>query len=543
MGQSRSNHNLGVAFGLYLVVLAVSFFLVDRLDALTSGFSSPDEPSHFVNSLFVWDYLAHHFPAHPLAQAREFYLSFPKLSIGHWPPLYYLTTGALFFVMPRASEAVMILNVIVCAAPALLCAYVVLQFASWRWALFAALAYVLLPTTVDNSMYFMLDQPVALLSLAAAIVWWKYSRNPGYALAMAFAMLAAAAMLVKGTGWLVVLFPIFHIVLGRNYHLLTHPATYMAALVAATPVAPWYLRTADVSADGFLQTPGFEYALTSLGLNLKVLGGNAGIIGIAGVVEAVLLVAVRRGVGWIHRDVFVLCTSLIAATLTLLAIVPAAIEPRYMAPALPAVVILAIMGLKLASTLPILARRPRARAAVLVAAIVLFLVPAGWSVHTRPRKGDLRMDVAADIATALEHQVIVVDGKVGGEGAFIAELAMRREQGSVYAVRASRLLSSSSWSHQHYRLLLQTPAAVKGALIDLGASVIVLERRPEVDYSAHSRLLEDALQLPDSPYRLAQALEHRNQAGTTYVYVAEGTMHGNLARVREVSFPKKSRQF
>lgn len=58
----------------------------------------PDEPAHFVSGVLVRDYLAD-FPPRPiLPYAREFYIHYPKVAIGHWPPLFYGIEGIWFLL-------------------------------------------------------------------------------------------------------------------------------------------------------------------------------------------------------------------------------------------------------------------------------------------------------------------------------------------------------------------------------------------------------------------------------------------------------------
>jgi hypothetical protein len=541
MKKPRYSSGLGVPFAVYFISMAVTFMIARYLGAISSGFSAPDEPAHFVNSYFIWDYLAHHFPANPLAKAREFYVSFPKLSIGHWPPMHYLATGLLFFVVPRTPEVVMAWNVVITAAPAFLCALMVVRIASWRWALFAGLAYTIMPLTVDGAMYFMLDQPVALLSLAAAMVWWRYSENPRYLTALLFGVLAGAAMLVKGTGWLLALFPPFHIVLGRHTRLLSNPRSYIAALVAAAPVLPWYLRTTGVSAEGFVYDSGVGYGLTALQTNATVLAACVGPVGVGLIALGVWLGLSKSRTTAVHRQLLAICASLILANLTLLSLVPAALQPRYVVPAIPAVVILAVMGLKLLRDLLPSRGKMALRAAVVLVAGAFFVLPALRSLSVEPPKQDLRMDTAAELAVSSDSlQVVVIDGRAGGEGSFVAEVTLRVRPGRVVVVRTSKLLSRSSFGSQEYQLLAETPEAVHKALVDLGASVVVLERRAEIVYREHSHLLMRSLDVENSPYERIETLTHRNGDGATYVYSAKNRMTPNLDRARKVNFPSKS---
>jgi len=60
-----------------------------QAQSFSAGFSGADEPSHFLNGYFISSYLQHHFGTNPMAFATDFYIHYPKISIGQWPPAYY----------------------------------------------------------------------------------------------------------------------------------------------------------------------------------------------------------------------------------------------------------------------------------------------------------------------------------------------------------------------------------------------------------------------------------------------------------------------
>lgn len=74
------------------------------LGGFSSGFAGSDEPSHFVNALFVSRYLRDGFGQNPPAAAFDFYLHHPKFTTGQWPPLYYGLIGLVFLVVPASHE-------------------------------------------------------------------------------------------------------------------------------------------------------------------------------------------------------------------------------------------------------------------------------------------------------------------------------------------------------------------------------------------------------------------------------------------------------
>jgi hypothetical protein len=74
--------------------------------AFQSDFSAyPDEPAHYVTGLMVRDYLAGLFPAAPMRYAENYYIHYPQVAFGHWPPVFYIVQAmwTLCFGVSRSS--------------------------------------------------------------------------------------------------------------------------------------------------------------------------------------------------------------------------------------------------------------------------------------------------------------------------------------------------------------------------------------------------------------------------------------------------------
>ena len=65
-----------------VIALHIAFFT----HGLSPSLSNPDEGGHYVNALFLGDWIRAGFPS-PMAFARDYYAHFPRLTIGHWPPI------------------------------------------------------------------------------------------------------------------------------------------------------------------------------------------------------------------------------------------------------------------------------------------------------------------------------------------------------------------------------------------------------------------------------------------------------------------------
>ena len=55
-----------------------------------------------MTGLMVRDYIAAGFPDSPFRFAENYYLHYPKVAIGHWPPVFYSIQAAwmLIFRLP-----------------------------------------------------------------------------------------------------------------------------------------------------------------------------------------------------------------------------------------------------------------------------------------------------------------------------------------------------------------------------------------------------------------------------------------------------------
>lgn len=99
---------LCLLFGAIMVVTQY------RSGAFTADLASiADEPAHAVSSLLVRDYLVQGFPHNPYHFALSFYAHYPKVAIGHWPPLFYLVEGVWMLFAGR-NRAALLLFIALC---------------------------------------------------------------------------------------------------------------------------------------------------------------------------------------------------------------------------------------------------------------------------------------------------------------------------------------------------------------------------------------------------------------------------------------------
>jgi hypothetical protein len=493
--------------------------------AWSAGFSGADEPAHFLNAWFVSLYGREALGQNPLAYATQFYLHYPKLSIGHWPPAYYALISPVFWVLPPTPQTALAVNLLICALPGAGVAWLLHRLAGPGAALAGAALWTLAPICLEGFDFFMLDQPLAACAFAATLAWTAFqSRRKSHHIVL-FSLLSALAVLIKGNGWLLLFVPPLHIALTGDWRLLRDWRLWAAAALAAAIVGPWYAATAGISADGFNYRPGPAYAVEALAFDLRALAVALGL--------AFPLAIYGAFAEWRRRkadserwSAVAACLALALATLILQSLVPVDLDARYMAPAIPPLAVLAILG-----GIAALERLPKAA----VAAAVLLLVPGLLHLAWREQKVDLRLEEAARDARG----AWLIDGGSGPEGAFTAAMAVRDPALRGYAVRGSKLLADSDFMGRHYRLRFTDAQAVLGELRRLGIGAIVLSQAAGTPILPHTNLLRAALTSPGSGYRLTTVYPYRNRPGTTEVYRSERPVTANEAAIKALGLPSK----
>jgi len=347
------------------------------------------------------------------------------------------------------------------------------------------LAYAVLPMVVDSARYLLVDQPLTLVVALAAMAWAAASERPTWPRLLGFALLAAACPLIKGNGALVALIPALDIALTGRLRLLRQPALWAAAIIAFAIVAPWYWLSFAISADGFNYAPGLPYATLALEENGRAILASVGVAGLLLALAGTASLAPRTSPA--ERRLCCLALSVVIATLVFQSAVPASLAPRYVAPLLPWLVVLAGLGLVN------LGRFGRPGHAAAAALGVAALLPAGATLATLPPKPDLGAPRLAD-AMVRRGGLWLVDGRSGAEGALIAAGAYadagRRR---IWVERASQWLSTSDFMGRGYRLTASDPAAVRRVLDHVGAAgAVSVAVRNQMAFP-HSRLLQAAV--------------------------------------------------
>src|ERR1035441_4598916 len=109
-----------------LLVFAVMVQLRVGWRSLGGDLVGSDPPAHFTTGVLLYDYIRHFPPRPPLPFAECFYVRYPKVALGHWPPAFYFAECLWFLCFGVSANAARVL----CAAVAACLAIVLWRHAS-----------------------------------------------------------------------------------------------------------------------------------------------------------------------------------------------------------------------------------------------------------------------------------------------------------------------------------------------------------------------------------------------------------------------------
>ena len=277
--------------------------------------------------------------------AENYYLHYPKVSFGHWPPVFYLLQAAWTLLFSISRTSLLLLMAVTTAGVAEMLFLAARKNFGFFLSAGLSFLWILTPFVQANTGMVMAESLVALTSLLAALSLGRYMDREAPRDALWFGVWTLLCILTKGDGWALVLVPAVAIALTRKWYLLRRRALYGAGAIVALAI-PWQWMTLSMVKEGWEDRPGLFYTFRALGSFFAMLAGGIGWIAFGFVLlgAAVLcLLPVLRG-----RPVpgfWAVMFAAAAAGLLLHAAIPAGIESRRIIPVLPELLLLAGGGI------------------------------------------------------------------------------------------------------------------------------------------------------------------------------------------------------
>jgi hypothetical protein len=463
---------------VFLISLLLTLVWQWRGNAYGSEWSGdPDEPAHYVTGLMVHDYIAERLPAAPMAYAKRYYDFYPKVALGHWPPMFYVIQAAwtLLFTPSRIS---LLLLMAMLGAAWLTAGYIVVASLFPAWMAWASVVF--LSATFDfqtSSRMVMAEIPVALFILLALVSLARYLDSSGphqsWRDAVWFSVASLLAVLTKGTGIALVPMPFLSVVFGRRWRALRSWSLWLPPILVAIPAAVWFLAAPDALHQKVATLGGFGHfrwyriseSFDHWVFSLGVVGSLLALAGFLRNAWSVASGTENRG-SWIVTVIFLPVT--VACRIEF-----GVWDTKHLLTTLPLLMLCVWDGVSW-----ILSGVPRFHKIGLAVATAALAVTAFRSASMLPPKMHLGLDrVARDLVSAPEYAhdrfLILSDGL--GEGVFIAEVAAHEKRPGHVVERGSKLLVEESFMGDRARLFFSTPEELMGFFEKTPDRVVILD--------------------------------------------------------------------
>lgn len=500
---------MGASSRQLLLVLAISLLLTLGFAVAGGGFSSdlggdPDEAAHAVTALMLRDYLHDGLGRHPMVFAKAYYADFPRVALGHYPPLYYVVTAPLLLACNSVST-LLVFQSLTLSLLAVLTFHISRHFMKPLPAAAASLCMLLLPQSLKMTMHVMADVLLALLCLWAALLWAWYMKAPGVRRALVWGCVAAAAILTKGSAMGLCVLPPLGIMLSGRWRLVFTWSWWCAALPVAVLAGPWMLYSTSISKEGMTLLTPAQYFIQAVPFYLKgmpvVFGWPLSLLALAG---AGLILSSS----WKSKALDPLLAALLAMgigmTLVLL-LVPVGLSVRYMLTLAPLVMLAAAYGL-LRVPFPSKLEKWCAPLLLLVFSLLPVLTADIWPTKdVRGFNAAVMRSGVPKMGDAKQNWLVASDPP--GEGAVIAAAAFacpKRSPSLLRVYRGSKELSTSDWMGRDYEAKVSTVPELLNHLDKLGVSRVFVDlSAPKELRPPHLQLLLDAMQSGDPRWKPA----------------------------------------
>jgi hypothetical protein len=455
--------------GAALLVLCTAFFQWKSGAYSSDLASTPDEPAHVVSGLMIHDYVVRilrpgpaPLPLNPRAFAEAYYVHYPKVAIGHWPPLFYVVQAVWMLVFGRTKTALLLLMLAIVAITAILVWDHARRLAGDQWvALCAAAVFLLLAITQQSLSAVMPDAMLALLAAVAVRLAWG---TPGKQ--MWLWMVATAAILVHARGAPLLVLPLLAIARNGPSNTFRQRSLWIA-IAALLLVLPWLLF---VRQTGDLSFASFVSAAAMFPMNMA---RALGVVPFAMTVLGAFVVPYREQKDWLGMTSIVLGTWLFFS----FAIVPW--DNRYLMLILPACILLMTGAWRWLALRVAPAVRLPSRVVVHILAIATAFNclsrPPLWSKPNAGYEAAVRQVMNGPDAAST---VYLIAGGPICEGAFVAGVDLADRPARHFVLRSSKVLSKSDWSGDGYQPLFQSPQEMAAFLAASPVSVVVIENSP-----------------------------------------------------------------
>lgn len=469
-----------------------------------------DEPAHFVTALSLLDYVRTGLGTGPVAFAEAYYVQYPKVALGHWPPGFHILQALWYAVVGGTPASGLLLSGLISALAALV---LVLRLRTLHgpWiAGLSVLVFLSLPVVRFATSAIMSDMLTGVFVLLALFAYADRSGANARTAVPRFTLWTTLAILTKASAVILLPFALAGQMVVRRTttaSLSRRQAWAVGGVLVLTTLVVLGLAhiTGLRSLPSFGELPALRDRVNFLGSFLRIAPPAMLAVAAFGVVAAFSRSAAPGGAA--HAR---LASLLLALWLISQVAVRDVIEDRYFLPAVFPLVVLFSAGcewLARATTTSLARYLPAATSRHTARAVTASL--AALCITWAPSAASSRRDGYAGIVRHSTEPVVLVSSDPIGEGAVIAEALVRDAGRQQVVLRASKLLASSDWMGTSYELRTPSVAEVRTLLDTIPVHVVILDGHGFIDERSrpHHRLLERTLREHPEQFRLLDSSE------------------------------------
>ena len=488
-------------FAFYLFV-AVALQIYFRAYVSELG-GYPDEPGHFVTGTMLREYLKvfwHGVP--PLRFAENYYLHYPKVGFGHWPPLYYILQTLWSTVAGPSISAIIALQ-----------AFLVVQLAFVSYSAFCKFLtpvagmllglMLLLSRAMQESAGQVMGEPLlALCSLVAIVCLVSYFETADTFRLGWFAVWTVLATSTKGSGLALLGAPLLMALILWRIDLLRRASFWLMHLALGAALLPWHIFTWKMVSNG-MQPEGLTLPVvlrqmwTALAIAPELMGPLFLFLALLGMLEVARRAMRRAADPW-----GVAMLSLVALTYAFHTIAPNGIEARRLLMAYAGFLGLAGIGAARVARFSFLRQFSAYRTELVIAAAILLSAP--WFVNVARKHIVGYREVAAELNAMPETRDSAILASTHAEGMLISELAAVAPQPSIYVVRSSKFLADSDWDRNDFTLRFADVSMLQRVFDAVPISRIIIDRFDKLPVEAEVLQIKQLLKEHSEDWRLAR---------------------------------------
>lgn len=466
-------------YGLVGIVLFIEAFLLQwfggALDSEYSRYS--DEPAHYVTALMVYEYLKSEDYSDPLGFAEDYYAHYPKVALGHWPPVFYVLLAVWFIFFGVTRISVMCFIALIAVSTGIVIYHLAKSQFDKRGGIFAAILFLALPLVQQATGVVMLGHMVTLFTLVSVIFLARFLSTEKFIHGFLFSIFAACAILTRGSAWAICLMPILSMLFAWRFSMLTRPVFWLTAIPILVLCAPWYLIMPSINSGATVGGSVFSMGFTQQAVPhfAKILFEAIGIVifipAILGVWSKLIFPLLRR------KQVDLMWSALaalIVATYLMHIFVAVAFDSRYMLITMPALVLFAVAGIEWIIEKFKTSEYDKYISVSIYTLVVIIFLLTNFSVSATTNTGySLALSEISKQLKTGQHAVLIASDAFG-EGTIIAAAAAQRSSED-YFLRGSKLFVDQDWSGRVLKEKFHSTTEIAELLNEIPVNAVILD--------------------------------------------------------------------